>query len=217
MDTPNEITAVHSRRGSKRREVDLDGSPWRAMPLAVLNAVGIASGDVIDPDDIAARILALEPAAARERAMRLLAYRDRSESEMRARLTDDGYTGDCVEETIKWLLDTGLLNDDRFAEQFARTLVVGRHYGRTRSLQRLRRSGLPDDVALRALDEIAPAEDERERAALLARTLYRTGDSLERLASRLVRRGYAPGDALSAARHVLDTVDTTDQASVDDD
>jgi len=214
MEATNEITAIRSRRGSKRREIELDGSPWCAVPLPVLNALAIASGDVVDPDDITARIAELEPTAARERAIRLLAYRDRSQSEMRARLSEDGYTQQTVDATLDWLLDTGLLDDERFAEQLARTLVIGRHYGRTRSLQKLRRAGLSDDDALQALDEIAPPESERERAVTLARSLYRGGDSVDRLAARLVRRGFAPADALSSARIILEATGAVD--SLDD-
>ena len=127
---------------------------------------------------------------------------------MRTRLSEDGYTPQTVDATVDWLLDTGLLDDGRFAEQMARTLVVGRRYGRARSLQTLRRAGLSDEAALQALDEVAPPELERDRAAALARSSYRAGDSVERLATRLVRRGFSPADALSSARVVVEDTDT---------
>ncbi|MBN2248279.1 MAG: regulatory protein RecX [Coriobacteriia bacterium] len=211
MEPRNEVTAIRTRRGSKRREVELDGSPWRAVPKPVLARLGISVGDLVDADQVTDRIQELEPTAARERTMRLLEYRDRSEAEMRARLTGDGYSEATTDDTVIWLLDTGLLDDDRFAEQLARSLVVGRRYGRTRSLRHLQQAGVPADVARRALDALAPEEDERERALVLARSLFRHGDSVERLASRLVRRGFTPSDSLAVAHSVIP------QEGVDDD
>ena len=200
MEARNEVTAIRSRRGNKRREIELDGSIWCAVPRAVLAELGISSGDLVDPDEVTARILTLEPSASRERALRLLAYRDRSESEMRTQLSGDGYSSDTVDQTVGWLLETGLLDDGRFAEQLARTLVIGRRYGRSRALQYMRRSGVSDDLALNTLETLAPPEDERDRTLVLARKLFRSGDSVERLASRLVRRGFTPADSLACAR-----------------
>jgi len=210
MEARNEVTAIRSRRGSKRREVELDGSVWRAMPRSVLAELGISSGDLVDPDEITTRLITLEPPAARERAIRLLAYRDRSESEMRARLTDDGYSPSIIDQIVAWLLDTGLLDDGRFAEQLARTLVIGRRYGRSRALQYMRRAGVTDELALSALGALAPAEDERDRALVLARSLFRSGDTVDRLASRLVRRGFTPADSLACARLVIGESETLD-------
>ncbi|MHB8740933.1 MAG: regulatory protein RecX [Coriobacteriia bacterium] len=203
MEARNEVTAIRSRRGSKRREVELDGSMWRAMPRSVLAELGISSGDLVDPDENTARMITHEPPAARERALRLLAYRDRSESEMRTRLSDDGYSPLIVDQIVGWLLDTGLLDDGRFAEQLARTLVIGRRYGRSRALQYMRRAGVSDELALSALGALAPSEDERDRALALARSLFRSGDTVDRLASRLVRRGFTPADSLACARLVI--------------
>ncbi len=215
MDTRSQITSIRARRGSKRRDIQLDGAEWRTVPRAVLDALGLACGDLIDPDQITARIQELEPSAARERAVRLLAYRDRSSVEMRSRLAEDGYTLQVIDETLAWLLDTGLLDDDRFAEQLARSLIVGRRYGRTRSLQRLRSAGVPDEIAQSALDAYAPQENELDRALSLGRSLMRPGETAERLASRLVRRGFTPGDALAAARTLTSHAAGSDPAKGD--
>ena len=216
MAARNEITAIRSRRGSKRREVDLDEAIWLTVPKPVLIGLDLSIGDVVDPDEITARVAELEPPAARERSLRMLAYRDRSESEMRTRLTGDGYSAVTVDETVRWLLDTGLLDDDRFAEQLARSLVVGRRYGRSRSLQHLQRTGISDDVAMRALDAVAPEENERDRALALARSLYRDGDTVERLGSRLVRRGYTPSNSLASARAVIEERGSSQETPFDE-
>lgn len=203
MTGEHEITAIRARRGMKRREIEIDGVSWRFVPGPVVCALGLSTGAHVDLEDLATQIAEAEPQAARERALRLLAYRERTEAEMRSRLTEDGYSAATVASTVMRLLDTGLLDDRRYAEQTARVLVEGRGYGRGRALRSLRRSGLDDDLATESLDAYAPADAEPERALQAARRAIRPGDTVDRLGARLVRRGFAVTDALSAARTVL--------------
>lgn len=195
-----EVTAITSRRGSKRREVHVSGEYWATMPSSVVKALKLHVGETIALDTVLTRRLEVEPRHARERAFRLLAYRERSTTEISTRLTDDGYLPDVVAETIGWLTDTGLLDDERFTEQMARSLVSLRGFGRQRALRYLRRFGIDDDIAARALDALAPPEGEDARALEMARRLVRPSDTVDRLAARLVRRGFSTADALKAAR-----------------
>lgn len=203
MTDGHEITAIRTRRGVKRREIEVDGVSWRFVPGPVVNALGLSVGARIDIDELAAQIAEVEPQAARERALRLLAYRERTEAEMRGRLADDGYSAPTIDTTLERLLDTGLLDDRRYAEQTARVLVEGRGYGRSRALRSLRRSGLDEELVTEFVDTYAPAEAERDRALVAARRAARPGDTVDRLGARLVRRGFAVADALSAARVVI--------------
>jgi regulatory protein len=195
-----EVTAITSRRGSKRREVHVGGECWATMSSGVVKALELHVGETIAFDAVRTRRREVEPRHARERAFRLLAYRERSTAEISARLTDDGYLPDVVAETVGWLTDTGLLDDERFTEQMARSLVSLRGFGRQRALRELRRFGIDDDMAARALDALAPAEGEDARALEMAHRLVRPSDTVDRLAARLVRRGFSTADALKAAR-----------------
>ncbi len=210
MTGEHEITAIHTRRGVKRREIEIDGVSWRAVPGPVASALGLNVGARVDLDELSAQIAEVEPQAARERALRLLAYRERTETEMRGRLADDGYSAATIDTTVERLLDTGLLDDRRYAEQAARILVDGRGYGRGRAVRSLRRSGLGEDLVTELVDTYAPAEGERDRALVAARRAVRPGDTVDRLGARLVRRGFAIADALSAARVVISSEATPD-------
>lgn len=195
-----EVTAITWRRGSHCREVQVDGDHWATMPSGIVKALGLQAGDPIDLDDVHARRLELEPQYARERAFALLAYRERSSAEMTERLTGDGYLQEVVTATVSWLTETGLLDDVRFAEQTARSLISVRGFGRQRALRELRRFGIDHDSATRAIDTVAPSDEEGERACETARRLSRPSDTVDRLAARLVRRGFSASDALRAAR-----------------
>ncbi len=202
-------------RASHRRTVWVDGEPWRDMAVEALRECRITVGDTIDivgPDE---RLREVEPRLARERALRLLMYRERSTHEIHSRLLDDGYPADVADPLVAWLVDTGLVDDTRFAENFARTLIRSRGYGRERALRELRTRGIDDGLARSSLDAAAPPDDEPERARLLARRLLRNGDTVQRLAARLARRGFAPGVSLDAARSIL--ADEPGHGSVDED
>ncbi len=198
-----EVTAITSRRGSKRREVQVDGDRWTTMPAGIVKALGLQVGDLIALGDVHARRLELEPQHARERAFGLLAYRERSSTEMAERLTDDGYLEEVVADTVSWLTETGLLDDVRFSEQMARSLISLRGFGRQRALRELCRFGIDHDTAIHAIDTLAPVEEEGERAYEVARRLSRPSDTVDRLAARLVRRGFSASDALRVARSCL--------------
>lgn len=190
-------------RASHRRTVCLDSEPWRDMSVEALRGSAITVGDQVDVDDLVERLRDMEPRLARERALRLLMYRERSALELQSRLLDDGYPPDVVEPLIAWLVETTLVDDVRFAEGFARMLVRSRGYGRERAMRELRTRGIDDESARAALDAAAPPGDEADRADALARRIRREGDTVPRLAARLARRGFAAGISLDAARSAL--------------
>ena len=202
-------------RASHRRTVWLDDEPWRDMAVEALRECGIAAGDEVIISQIDDRLRDAEPRLARERALRLLMYRERSTHELHSRLLDDGYPPDVVDPLVAWLIDTALVDDVRFAEGFARMLVRSRGYGRDRAMRELRRRGIDDESARAALDAAAPPGDEVDRALVLARRLARTRDTVDRLAARLARRGFAPGISLHAARSVLADADPGDTSAYD--
>lgn len=174
------------------------------MPADVLRELGVAEGDSIDPGSDAERIAGLEESCAWQRALRLLRYRGRGSGELAGRLRDDGCSAEVTALVIERLTSCGLLDDERFAEALAHTLVDERGFSRFRASREMLAKGLPDELVRHALDAVLEAESGRDRAFETAERLYRTSDTAERLAGRLVRRGYAPGDSLRAARQVLE-------------
>ena len=84
----------------------------------------------------AEEIAKAEQPCARERALRLLAFKDRTAAEVRSRLADDGYCEDVVGVVVDDLLASGLLDDRRTGESIARTLARDRGLGRRRAPRR---------------------------------------------------------------------------------
>jgi regulatory protein len=199
------------RRGSRARVLHLDGEPWRTTSLEVVRDLDLRVGLVIDKADFERDIDAAEPVRARERALRMLAYRDRAAEELRARLVQDGYAPAVAADVVADLLRVGLLDDTRFAASTVRALATVRGYGRTRVLRELQARGVDPSTAAAALAEAVSDDDEAASALRLARTFAgRAGTDVGRLAARLARKGFRPALALRAAREALESVDSDD-------
>lgn len=195
------LTDIRSRRGSKLRQLVLDGHEWRTTSADAVAALGLVVGHIEDPDALEARLEAVEPRCARDRAIRSLAYRDRSRADLLARLRDEGYPEAVAQTVVADLSRQGLADDERFASGTARVLATVRGFGRDRILRELAAHGVDAGLALAAVEDARPAEQELEAASTLARSLAtRPGATADKVAARLVRKGFRTPLALRAAQ-----------------
>jgi regulatory protein len=77
---------------------------------------------------------------------RLLALRDRGQTELIERLTKRGFHRDVVEDTVRQLKDMGYINDSRLAETLIRTALEQKHYGKYAITTYLRSKGIDDSI-----------------------------------------------------------------------
>jgi SOS response regulatory protein OraA/RecX len=179
------VTALRVRGG--RVAVELDGSPWRTLPLEAIVRAGLVEGCELHREG--ARVLARERRRLRalDVAARALRARDRTERELGDRLAARGVRPAEREQTLATLQRAGLLDDARFATTRAAALA-DRGYGDDAIRHDLERRGLAGEAVADAIGSLAP---EQERAALLA---SRFGGGL-RAARAMARRGFGE-DAL---------------------
>ncbi|MDO8915234.1 MAG: RecX family transcriptional regulator [Coriobacteriia bacterium] len=195
---------VAPRRGSRLRVLHADHEEWRRTSADVVKALGLRAGHIEPAEDLAARIEAAEPTFARDRAYRLLAYRDRTAHELRERLVEDGYPAALSAGIVADLTRVGLVDDDRYARTSARSLATVRGFGRNRILRELEAKGVDPGLAAAATTEALPEHDEEASALRLARALTsRPKADVARIATRLARKGFAPALALKTARRAL--------------
>jgi regulatory protein len=148
----------------------------------------------------------------KDRALRLLSVRSRSRAELRNRLVRAGYEPLEVEEAIADLEAVGLVDDERFAREYAEH-QRRRGMGRRAGMAALRAKGVGRDLAERAVGETNP-EDEAELALELARgRLDRLRTVAPEIAQRrtvdfLLRRGYEPNVARTAVRRAAAEMET---------
>jgi regulatory protein len=135
-------------------------------------------------------------ALAQEKALRLLAVRERSSVELKQRLRQAGFGPDVIEAVLDRLRETGLQDDARFAERYATEASIGRGYAGRRIRGELMRKGIGRDLAAVASTMDPDAEEERARSLAVQRASRMTGLAPEARARRLLgllaRRGYDP-------------------------
>ena len=142
-----------------------------------------------------------------ERALGLLAVRQRSRRELERRLVQAGFEPDAVEVELGRLEQVGLIDDAAFAAAVVESRMGARGESRRAVGVKLQQAGVDRDVALAALDE-AP-EGEQDRADRLAQARASRVSGLDpavgcaRVSGFLMRRGYPPGVARQAARRAL--------------
>jgi SOS response regulatory protein OraA/RecX len=151
------------RRG--RVAVELDGAPWRTIPVDVVVRAGLAEGRALERADL--RLLRRE--LRRAEAIRL------SERLERAAVAPG-----VLEESIGVLARAGLVDDARFAHNRAEGLA-GRGYGDEAIRHDLEQQGVRGDLVAQALERLEP---ERDRAGRIAARRGRGAKTARYLASK---------------------------------
>jgi len=116
------ITALERQPRGGCVNLHLDHSLALALSLDVCVQFGLRAGDSLSAERLAKVSDAQARHAALESALRLLAYRPRSEAELRGRLARKGVARDVLEGTINRVRELRLIDD----EAFARYLVESR-------------------------------------------------------------------------------------------
>lgn len=164
--------------------------------------LGLEPGGAVGPG-VVARLEARDAYhRARERALRLLAIRPRSATEIRAQLARDRVAETAIRAVIADLSADGLLDDMAFARAWIARRTSGSPYGPRRIRWELRERGVPPAVIDRAINEAFadlgdPGQIEERSALTLIRTRLRGYRHLapdrraRRIAALLERRGFS--------------------------
>jgi len=148
--------------------------------------------------------------------LRMLAMRELSVAQLRARLLEREHAVDDVEAAIQHLLSTGALDDERVARAYAQTAVKVKGRGRLRVQRELHEMGITRDVAAAALAETYGELDERRLIADALKKKLRGKPRIDspaeyaRVYQFLMRQGFSPAavaDALRAFRKGIDPLE----------
>jgi regulatory protein len=139
--------------------------------------------------------------------LRLLARRELSVSELRARLIDRDHPAADVERAIEQLLAAQALDDRRVARAYARTAASVKGRGRLRVMRELAAMGIAKPTASEAVAEAFADVDERSlitkaiQKKLRAKAKPASAGEYARLYQYLMRQGFTP----SAIAHAMRT------------
>ncbi|HWL40026.1 MAG TPA: regulatory protein RecX [Gemmatimonadaceae bacterium] len=140
----------------------------------------------------------MPPPSAYNYALNLLAARPYSSRSLHRKLIQKQYPAADADDAIRRLVDSGILDDAKYAEQYARSKMQATGASKRRLQQELYRKGIKGDVAADAIDNVVE-QDEIDTAAVIDRVakkkLAQLGDLdplviRRRLFAFLARRGY---------------------------
>lgn len=206
------VTAIQSDpRGSGGFTVHVDGASFALVAAADVRDLGLAVGASLAPEQMQRVEGRAEVFAARLGAMRILAYRALPSVEIQRRLVRKGCAPAAADEAVGALVAVGLINDEEFARHYARTRASRFRYGPARLARDLRRLGIGEEAAERAIRD-AFEEEGVDAAGLLREAVAKKLQSLRdqdpavrrrRLRTYLLRRGFAAADVREVVKAAL--------------
>ena len=201
------ITAKNGRKD--KIHIYIDGEYLLTVDEIFWFSCGYISGDEIDEEELTAFKEAAGSRRAFNSALNSLDYRDHSEREIRTKLLRK-YDADCVEEVVRKLVELDLVNDERYAENYARELYEHKKFGKMRIKSELRAKGIAADIANEAVDALFEEEepDNIQRIVdIIGKRYYnRMNDDVGRkkVFAALQRMGYSFSDIREAMSEFSD-------------
>jgi regulatory protein len=213
LDLAGTITALQAqKRNHQRVNVYLDGE--FAFGLARIVAAWLHVGQALSDD----KIVSLQAEDAREtayqRALSFISYRERSQVEVEQNLRKNHVPEELIGEVVARLQRSHLLDDRRFAQNWAENRSEFRPRSRRALTYELRQRGLPGEVIEETLAQVDDESLAVQAALKKARRL--TGlewpEFRQKLYAFLARRGFSYEISATAASQVWTTLHDNTQA-----
>lgn len=190
---PGTITALVVQQKNKDRvNVYLDGQ--FAFGLAAIEAVRLRRGQVLSEADIERLQAADGVEQAREKALRFLGNRPRSEWEVRQNLLKAGYEDETIDRVLERLRGVSLVDDAAFVRYWIDNRAQFKPRGEIALRQELRRKGVPREVIDEVLAGVGHSDEAAARQAALAKAeRYRRlprPEFAQKLGAYLLRQGF---------------------------
>ena len=209
------VTALKAQRAKDRVNVYLDGE--FAFGLALIHALWLKIGQKLSDEDIEQLKAADTLEKAQQRAVNFIAYRPRTEREVRLRLKKAGAGEEIVNSVLERLKGAGLLDDEAFGKAWVDSRLRSNPRSKRMLAWELRQKGVGDEdveaaledvndeaTALRAAQKRWPrvaALEPRERKRKLMEYLARNGFDYQTIESVIAKvESSASGDEF----HILD-------------
>ena len=201
------ITAKGGRKD--KIHIYIDGEYRLTVDEIFWFSCGYISGDEIDEEELTAFEEAAGSRRAFNSALNSLDYRDHSEKEIRAKLMRK-HGAEYVDEAVEKLIELDLINDRRYAENYARELFEHKKFGKIRIKSALIAKGLASDLASETVNSLFEDEepDNIQRIVDIIEKKYynRMNDEVGRkkVFSALQRMGYTFSDIREAMSEFSD-------------
>jgi len=141
------------KKNKKRSSIYIDGEFRFGLSNDIILRYDLKEGDEITEEEINKLLLAEEKERLKQRAFRLLRYRNRSVEEMKQRLLRLGYESELVNDVVKELVDEHILDDRRFACDFVSEYTEVKPKGNLFIINELKRKKVEEEFIKEALEK----------------------------------------------------------------
>lgn len=163
----------------------------------------ISTNCVIDRQTLEEIIYHSDCRRCKAKALDLLSRRDYCQKELLSRLNRD-FDEDSAQFAVESCLTAGFVNDERYANNAAISLISNKHYSPYRAVRELKNKGVDAAIAQEAVDSALSLieYDELEEICTIIKKKYPRFDEDEKINRRcfnyLARLGYSPHDIFAA-------------------
>lgn len=169
---------------------------WKRMIKSLARPV--RELDCVDEELYDALHLSAEKTAALREAARILSSGDKSEREIRRKLTQKGFSAEACDHAVRFLTAKGYLCEEDACMRIAQAAVRSKHHGKRRIVEYLCAHGYGSSAA-KAAAESVPAEDYRDALAYQMEKKYPDGDALtgserQKMIAAMMRQGFSAGE-----------------------
>ncbi|MCD8197399.1 MAG: recombination regulator RecX [Lachnospiraceae bacterium] len=140
---------------------------------------------------------------AKLKALHILERMDRTEAQLREKLSDAGFEEEPVEEAVDYVKSYGYIDDERYVRSYI--TYRSDQKSRRQLMQELRfKKGVPAELIEQVCEELGPADERPLIRRFLEKKQYHGAEAddaqRERLIAALVRRGFSMSDILAVLR-----------------
>jgi regulatory protein len=216
MSTGNErvkrkITKIAPQnRDPKRLSIFLNGRFALGIDSRVAQDLGLRQGLELSQAKLQEVRLAEEMSKAKGFALDFIGYRARSVWEVDQRLKKRGHSERIIDQVLGQLLDSGLLDDEQFAAQWARGRMATKPLGERLLRHELKIKGISDEIVDKTVAATFQGVSQSDLATDLLRARRTRYVSLDWVKARrrmrdfLLRRGFSRDVAWDAVAQVKD-------------
>ena len=193
---------IEAKQGRYNKiHISIDGEYLTTVDSDFWYSCGYVSGDSLDDGELAAFKCAAGSRRAFNAAMDLLSRREHSKKELFTKLCRK-FDSEAVESAVERLCELGMVDDERFAELYAKELYERKGMGDRRIIYELCSRGISGETAKAAVEALHidcdESEDNVQRIVdIIEKKYYNiTNDEKQRRRAwnALQRLGYSPSD-----------------------
>ena len=151
---------------------------------------------------------------ARDYALKIVEFKDRTEKEIREKLKQKGYDENTIEDEVEFLKNYGFINDSRYAERFTNDAINLKKWGKSRIKTELLRKGVNREIVENVIED-AFSEIDEDRLFLEMQKRFKNSDfsnikERARIFNFFIRRGFTPEEIKGAMNKMCSFDDIID-------